>query len=181
VSIKTNSLLLALFLSVPAAFAVDPIASFAKQSLGLDLEKISFKTTTSTDYGATAAPLTIAPLVAEGGTIWQTNAASGKYSQDYPSRTLRYAFREDRLVAIRVSMNSMVINGRALFGTKEFEDLRKELVQIQDELMKARKVQKQNSETAKYHIQYATQCGPSPDSLFLMEIEFTPVEAKKSS
>jgi hypothetical protein len=78
-------------------------------------------------------------------------------------------------------MNSMVINGRALFGTKEFEDLRKELVQIQDELMKARKVQKQNSETAKYHIQYATQCGPSPDSLFLMEIEFTPVEAKKSS
>lgn len=117
-------------------------------------------------------------MVAVADVSWRTNAASGKYNHDFPNRVLRYGFRDGRLVAIRVSINAMVIDGRPEFGGPGFDERRKELVRIQEDLRQARQAQTLNPDSARFRVQYGAMCGSSPESLFLMEIEIIPVERK---
>jgi hypothetical protein len=176
---RTNSLFLGLCLLARASFGGDAIAPFAKQSLGVDPESISFGMPANAEYGAAGAPLSPPPMVAAAGVSWMTNAASEKYNHDFPNRVLRYGFRDGRLVAVRVSIDTIVVSGKFQFGTPEFDAARKELIRIQDELIKAKKIQKLKPDDSRFGLQYGAMCGSSPESLFLMEIEITPVEAKK--
>ena len=102
-----------------------------------------------------------------------TNATSAKYNQDFTNRVLRYGFREGPLAAIRISINSF-LPGPAQIGTDEAagERRRKELIQIQDELLKAKRSQKANPANARFRVQYGAMC--SPANRFLMEIVITP-------
>jgi hypothetical protein len=178
-NMRINPLFLGLCLLARASFGGDAVASFAKQSLGLDLDSLSFGMTTNGEYGAMGDPLSPPPMVAAAGVSWMTNAASGKYNHDFPNRVLRYGFRDGGLVAVRVSIDTIVISGKFQFGTPEFDAARKELVLIQDELIKAKKTPKLKPNDSRFGIQYGAMCGSDPESLFLMEIEITPVEMKK--
>jgi len=176
--LRTRSLALGFCLLAKVGFGDDCVASFVKQSLRFDLASASFGITAPTNggFGIISAPLSPYPSLRDDPTLsWMTNATSAKYNQDFTNRVLRYGFREGPLAAIRISINSF-LPGPAQIGTDEAagERRRKELIQIQDELLKAKRSQKANPANARFRVQYGAMCSPGPESLFLMEIEITP-------
>jgi hypothetical protein len=178
---RTKSLALGICLLAGVTLGEDPLASFAKQSLGLDLASVSFgmPVPANGEYGIVAPPLSPPPLADAAEVSWMTNAASGKYSHDFTNRVLRYGFRDGRLAAVRISINSLSPGANG-WDQEKVEQRRKELIRIQAELTKASRGQRSNPDDASFRIQYGAMCAPSPESLFLMEIQITPVEKKKA-
>ena len=64
--------------------------------------------------------------------------------------------------------------------TEIFQRRRKQLVQIQDDLIKASPTHKLSFEGGSFRIQYGATCAPTPESLFMAEIQITPLESKKN-
>jgi len=178
---KMKSLLLVVCMLARVAFGGETIVSFAKESLGLDLAAIPFGNAARTNAGYGTAELPLSGLGLPNGTglSWMTNSVSEKYNHDFPNRFLKYGFHDGRLAAVRISISAFGgpgFNG----GTGRWElveQRRKVLLQIQAELIKARKAEKADPfADARFDIQYGAMCSPSPESLFLMEIQITPVE-----
>lgn len=164
-------------------FGGETIGSVAKQSLGLDLASVSFGQAAGTGggYGIVDPPLSPVPSLALAGVSWMTNAASANYHRDFPIRVLRYGFRDGRLVALRVSISVFAdANDANGFGTKVFDERRKQLLEIHDELIKASPSHRLNFDDASFRIQCHVMCGPERESLFLLEIQITPVEKKQA-
>jgi hypothetical protein len=184
--LRTKSLFLGICLLARTTFGGETIASFAKQSLGLDLSSVSFgmPAQTNAGYGTVGPPNSPQTLADVAGISWMTNAASGTYNHNFPNRTLRYGFRDGRLTAVRVSINSYVGTDEGNEGQRreKFEQPRKELVRIQEELVKASPgaPRLHNFDDASFHIQYGAMCAPTPESVFLAEIQITPIEKKKA-
>jgi hypothetical protein len=177
-SMRAKSLALGICLLARVTFGGDAIASFAQQSLGLDLASIPFGTVIPTNdvYGATSAPLSPSPMLEIAEVSWMTNAASDKYNHDFTNRVLRFGVRDGRLAAVRISIHSFIPQA----SQEIFDQRRKELVKIQDELIKANRSEKANPD-ARYSMHSGAMCSPSPESLFLLEIQITPVEKKTTS
>jgi hypothetical protein len=169
-----NSLLLGICLLARVTFGGEPVASFAKQTLGLDLSSISFGTTAQTNDG-----YGMVDKVDAAGVSWMTNAASGKYNHAFPNRFLRYGFRDGKLVAVGVHIHSFIPEA----SPEIIDQRRKELVRIQDELYKAVKAgpgHQSNLADSSFRLQNSVMCSSTPESLFVMDIQITPVEKKKS-
>lgn len=160
--------------------------SFAKQSLGLDLGTIPFGTTAQTNGGFEKAdpPLGGIGMPETAGLSWMTSSVSETYHHDFPIRFLKYGFRDGKLAAVRISISAFggpgFTGGNG--GWELVEQRRKELVQIQGELTKARQAEKAPDPfaDARFDIKCGTMCSSSPESLFVMEIQITPVEKKKT-
>jgi len=182
-SLRTKLLFLGIGLLARMAFGEETITSFAKQSLGLDLGSVPFGMTaqTSGEYEKVGPPLSPAPMMVDDPSVsWMTNAASGKYHHDFPNRVLRYGFREGRLVAVRISIDSMVDSKGHPADRETLDQGRKELIRIQDEFAKVSPPGHQLNDDPSFRIHWGCICGPQPESLFLMEIQITPAEQKKA-
>jgi hypothetical protein len=178
---KRELLFLGLYLVAGSAFGGETVASFAKQTLGLDLASVPFGMIagSNSDYKMTESPTMPSPFVVDPKISWKTNAASAKYARDFPNRTLRYAFRDGQLVAIRITISAFTRSGSSdSSDTAQFEQRRKELVRIQEELLKASPIQKLNFEDGGFRVQYGASCGPTPESLLISEIEITRTNPK---
>jgi hypothetical protein len=179
-----------------AAFGGDGVASFAKESLGIDLASIPFGKSiqTNSGYGITEPPLSVvySSLTNNEGISWMTNAVSAKYTHDFTNRVLRFGFFDGRLAVIRISISAFVMPGQAAVMSagnsdqataerKLFGRRRAELLQIQGDLYKARQEEKSNiGDDFKFDVLYGAMCAPSPESLFVSEIQISPVATKKT-
>jgi len=177
-SMRAKSLALGICLLARVTFGGDAISSFAQQSLGLDLASIPFGEVIPTNevYETTSAPLSPSPALETKGVSWMSNAVCDKYNHDFTNRVLRCGVRDGRLAAVRISIHSFIPQA----SEEIFAQRRKELVKIQDELWKANRSEKANPD-AKYSMHSGALCSPSPESLFLLEIQITPVEKKQAS
>ncbi len=156
------------------SFGAETVTSSVKQSFGFDPLSVSFGTSpTNGQYGTAGLPLSPPPLVAVPGTSWMTNATSAKYHQDFPSRIVRYGFRNGRLAAVRISLTCFEGNQNM------YEERRKELLKIRDELIKHNPNHRLSYGDDGFRMQFGAMCGSEPESLFVMELEITPVERKK--
>lgn len=178
VSVKTKAVLLAICLLALVTFGQEPVAAFAKQSLGFDLASISFRTTkqTSPGFSITEPPMSPSPMTGDTNISWMTNAVSAKYRQNFPNRLLKFGFRDDRLEVIQISIDSFAVGQTPAVVVVQ----RKELVRIHDELIKSPANHHPGIYDSSYQLRTGAMCAPSPESLFLMEFQFTPLEKKKS-
>ena len=109
-----------------------------------------------------------------------TNTVSLKYNLDFSSRVLRYGFRDGKLYAINIFISSFT-PAVSLFDKTLLKQRQQELVKIQEELLKANPSHSLNFDDGSYQIRYGAMCAPTPESLFTMELEITPVARKKSA
>jgi hypothetical protein len=163
----------------------ETIASFSKQTLGFDLAAVPFGKSAQTNggYGETTAPATAGNgELPKADFLWMTNGASAKYDNDFPNRSLKYGFRDGKLAAVRISIGAFGRPGFSgeMANQELFKQRRNELVKIQNALRDASPNHHLSFDDASFHIQYGAMCAPIPESLFLMEIQITPLEKKKA-
>jgi len=155
--------------------AADPTELFTKQSLSFDVAAVPFETTNRTGFGGSAAPISPIPLQ-DANTIWMTNSVSGAYHHNFPVRFLRFGFRDGRLAAVRISINSFdglnTVDESATAPPDTVEKIRKELRQIQGQFN--RLISNPQYKSSRFRVQCGVMCGPQAESLFLMELEVTP-------
>lgn len=173
-------------LAAGAARGGEPIASFTKQTLRFDLAAVPFGTTNQTNgaYSETTAPLSSTNgELPKADFTWMTDTAAGKYNHDFPNRFVKYGFRDGKLAAVCISISAF--GGPDFKGGNEgqefFDQRRKELMKIQNALRDASPNHRLSFDDANFHIQYGAMCAPTPESLFLMEIQITPVKPIKLS
>ncbi|EEF59991.1 hypothetical protein [Pedosphaera parvula] len=176
------SWLFSICLLTRASFGGEAIASFAKQSLGIDLASIPFGSAepNNSKWGYVGAPQSTDFLKTATNVAWMTNAVSVKYKQDHSNRILRYGFREGKLVVIRISINSFMPPSENGFENIVSER-RKELAKIQEELSKASTNHRLSFDDGSFQTRYGAMCAPIPESLFLIELEIGPSVAKKGA
>jgi hypothetical protein len=174
---KSRLLLFVVCLLAKGAVGAETYVSFAKESLGLDLTTLTLGTVVDTNSGfeKVEGPSSGGQLPDGDGLTWMVNDISAKYRHDFPNRTLKYGFRDGKLIAVRVSIGAFGAPGVAGGNIQQelIDGRRKELVQIQDEYWKVRKAEKAATEQSCYEIRYGAMCAPSPESLFLMEMQIT--------
>lgn len=180
--ITSKLLFLAICLVAEIAVGAETYESFARNSLGVDTTTLQFGKAASANSGfiQTQAPMTGAGLPDAAGLSWMVNSNSILYQNKYPNRTLKYGFRDGKLAAVRISISAFAADGS---GGSAREDLidkrRKELVKIHENFSEARKAEKAASNHSLYNIKYGAMCAPSPESLFVMEMQIE-LAAEKS-
>jgi hypothetical protein len=183
--VRTKSFLVGICLLAGATYGGQTIDSFTKKSLGLDLGTVPFGMTAGTNYAHTDAPISPPPL--SGTNIsWTTNIASELYHRQFPNRVLKFGFRKGRLQTVRISISAFDgVNPANAFGdgNQKFEQRRKELVHILNEFIKVRSNPDFDSKRngAGFDIRYGAMCAPTPESLYLLEIEITRCEINPST
>jgi hypothetical protein len=171
--------LFAVCLMATAAIGAETYESFAKESLGIDLTTVPFGVAAQTNDGfqGTTAPLSGVGLPDAVDFLWTTNEISVKYQRDFPNRVVRFGFSDHthKLAAVRVSIS--MYGGPGFAGDNSRQEImaqrRKELIQIQDSLVKTRKAEKIASNPGRYEIRSGAMCSPAPDSLVLLELQIT--------
>lgn len=158
-----------------AAFGGEGIASFAKQSLVINLASIPFGKPVQTggEFAEVSQPVSMLTLTNGTGIVWMGNAFSTTYHQIFTYRVLRYGFRDGKLATIRISLSSIVSGQITTHGQQELLDIQKDLV-------KAGPGNRMTYDDGSFRIQYEAMCAPAPGSLFVSEIQITPIEKKKS-
>ena len=177
---RTGILVLSVIWSAATgAFGTETYESFARESLGIDLASMPFHVAAQSNDGfqGTTAPLSGVTMPEAAGLLWTTNEISAKYHRDFPNRVLRFGFSEQthKLTAVRVSIS--MYGGPGFTGDNSSQEImarrRKELIQIQDSFLKARKVEKVAPNPSRYEIRSGAMCSPAPDSLVLLEFQIT--------
>lgn len=173
------SLFLGSCLVAITTFGAETVSSFVKGSLGFDVASIPFGASTNSEYQLADAPLSPSPLTTQSDISWRTNAVSGKYSDEFPNRLLRFGFRDGRLVAARISLTAF--SGAVPIDAEALNKRRKELIQIQEQLGKVGWTRALNTNDSNFRMGYGAMCAPTAESVFLMEFHITPAETKKTS
>jgi hypothetical protein len=174
---KIVKFLLGFCLITHAVSAAEPIASFAKSSLALELGSLPFGTIPrSNGFAPTAAPLQLS-LTNDASLAWMTNALSEKYHQEFPSRVLRFGLQGDEIVCIRISTS--VFNPSGDNTNTSLDRRRADLIHIQESLLRVSPRQRMSFEDGAYSIRYSVSCSPETNSIFCQELEIAPVTRQK--
>jgi len=174
------SLLFGFCLLVQVAPGEEIIGPFAKKSLGLDLATVPFGQAVQANdgYAPEGSPLQLFLSTTNDVSFsWMTNPLSAQYRKNFLNRTLRFGFHNGRLAVVRISTSALESNGAAIESESQ---RRKELFQLQEELLKASPTHKSNFEDGAFRIRYAVSCGPDEHSVFVQEFEISPVEKKEN-
>jgi hypothetical protein len=169
---RTMPLLLGLCLLTKATLAAEPIADFAKQALALDLKALPFgKSPALTEgFGYTTMPggmfMTNATDLS-----WMTNAFTEKYHQEFPSRTLHFGVRGEKIISLRIS-NSVFGN---YLSPADYARRKADLIQIQEALLKASPQKQFDFEDGAHSIKYQVHCSPDTNSIVVQELVIAPL------
>ena len=166
-------LLLGLCLLTKATLAAEPIADFAKQALALDLKALPFnKAPALTEgFGYTTMPPAGFFMTNTTGLLWMTNAFTVKYHQEFPSRTLHFVVRAEKIVSLRIS-NSVFGNN---LSPADYARRKADLIQIQEALLKASPQKRLSFEDGAHSIKYRVDCSPDTNSIVVQELEIAPL------
>ena len=180
---KGKLLLFGIFFAAQVAFGAEAVGQFAKQSLGLDLTSIPFgePAATNSGYAIVDPPLQMTLGSNEQSFSWRANAVSEQYHQKFPNRDLVFGFRDDRLAAVRITIDAV----NHIADEKQSKRLRAELLQFYDELysddLPSRvTTRKFPFDDGSFRLKVTAACGLERESLFIMEFHITPADVKKT-
>jgi hypothetical protein len=175
---KGKLLLCGIVLAAQVALGAEGIGQFAKQSLGLDLTAIPFGEPAATNdgYALAAPPLQMTFGTNEQSFTWRTSAASKQYQEKFPNRELLFGFRENRLAAVRITVDA--INYMS-------HENRAELLRFYDELFSDNLSSRSGTrrfpfDDSGFHLTVTASCGLNRESLYIMEFHITPANIKKT-
>lgn len=170
---RTIPLLFGLCLLSKATLAAEPIADFAKQALALDLKALPFGkvATLSKGFGDTPTPPRAFVMTNATDVSWMTNAFTEKYHQEFPSRTLHFGVRNEKIVSLRISTSVFGNNSSSADSARRKADL----IQIQEALLKASPQERFNFEDGVHSLKYRADCSPDTNSIVVQELEIAPV------
>ena len=138
--------------------SADPIATFANETLKIDLDFIEF----GSPFPAT-------------NQLWLTNATTEKYEAEFPERSITYGYQAGKLDALKVSLSTISHN----FPSKDILLTRqKTLKQILEKFYAAKK---ENQPERKYHVEYNVTCSSVENDLFFFTLTISPSTNKPPS
>jgi hypothetical protein len=169
---RTMPLLLGLCLLTKATLAAEPIADFAKQALALDLKALPFGKSPALTEGFGYATMPGGMFMTNATDVsWMTNTFTAKYHQEFPSRTLHFGVRAEKIISLRIS-NSVFGNN---LSPADYARRKADLIQIQEALLKASPQKQFDFEDGDHSIKYQAHCSPDTNSIVVQELVIAPL------